>query len=656
MRTSPEEENPLLWSVPLKGGRLVQRMLVLESHGRWAIRLARLARPVRPLPRAARPPLALAVGRRIERGGWRGTSAPPVTMLSRSPREAGASGAHEGPLPGLRSIPGLRLLSVALAVLGSLALAAPAQACPVEPGVSVRGAFPDPLGQKADDVRKQIDDWIRRGRRAEEISGAVMDRVQTGVKEALRGTPGPSTFALGLRLTSLEDPRGRPGPFTKLSARGVRYLKKQLWGESSTPIELWMLTRVVAAAPDAKPRGGSFVPSRDERRVAIGLLLDAKVAALRTGLLTVARRKDDPLRAHCIGTLARWAEREGQDETVDSFLVELLGERFDPTTSPHPFNIMLERLRESDVPLAPGARERLAGRLAQMMLSNDWREVARAIRLSEGFPVDERVPMLLDALNVWHRRSESGREVTGLIRSQGDLVRALRDLSGRFHGPQPGPWIDWWILVRQGELPRPGTEEFEKDRKRRERLPRSTSSFFGVKPATDRVTFVIDFSGSMRTGFGTDGRTRYVEAVEQMMRFLQGSAPSTRFSIILFSNEPITTGDKLLPNDPRTLEKVRKELLAKSPEGGTHLRPAIERALFLDTEGVPDLEKLEADTIVVLCDGQTEEGSGWVERTLKRVLPHHPVVFHCIDLGGRGDGTLQRLSTESSGIYLRVGG
>ena len=77
---------------------------------------------------------------------------------------------------------------------------------------------------------------------------------------------------------------------------------------------------------------------------------------------------------------------------------------------------------------------------------------------------------------------------------------------------------------------------------------------------------------------------------------------------------------------------------------------------MMDDRGDPDMERLEADTIVVLCDGETERGPRWVQPTLERVLPHHPLVFHCVLLGGRGDGTLRALAEGSGGSYLRVGG
>ncbi len=95
-------------------------------------------------------------------------------------------------------------------------------------------------------------------------------------------------------------------------------------------------------------------------------------------------------------------------------------------------------------------------------------------------------------------------------------------------------------------------------------------------------------------------------------------------------------------------------------------RPAIELALGIGSDGLPaplgDDERdggangknAPADTIVILCDGATQEGSGWVHPFLDRVLPLYPVVFHTVHLGPTGDGALATLAKVSGGEFLRV--
>ena len=421
----------------------------------------------------------------------------------------------------------------------------------------------------------------------------------------------------------------------------------------------WALDRVIIGSRGkgaAKGTGMDFAPTVADRRVTLEILEDAGVKALRLPLLTVVRRSDDPLRSFALGTLARWASTFGPDPSVDLYLVRLADQAFDKSVSPHPLNILLDRLASSDAPLSEQARALLTERIARMLVKSDWREAARGLRLSVGLPVEERVPCLLDALQVWKRRAEGQKEYPSLVRIQNDLVRELRALSGQYHGARPGPWINWWVAVRKGELPMPGSKEFAEAMRERASQPRTTAGFFGLRPESMRVTFVIDASGSMGNGFSTDGTTRYVEAVEQMMRFLQGSPEGTKFNTILFSDLTLSSGADLQDVTPRLLESARAKLLAHTPAGGTNLRPAIEQALRLDASGLPDLEAIEADTIIVLCDGETAEGSRWVKPMLKRVLPAYPILFHCVHLGHKDDGALEQLAEISGGDFIRVGG
>ena len=101
---------------------------------------------------------------------------------------------------------------------------------------------------------------------------------------------------------------------------------------------------------------------------------------------------------------------------------------------------------------------------------------------------------------------------------------------------------------------------------------------------------------------------------------------------------------------------MRDSLLRREPHGGTFLRPAVELALRLDSNGDVDAERLQADTIIVLCDGETGEGKGWVGPLLERINGEARVVFHTVLIGHRGDGTLEELSERSGGDFLAIGG
>ncbi|MEL6429204.1 MAG: VWA domain-containing protein [Planctomycetota bacterium] len=552
-----------------------------------------------------------------------------------------------------RGVPRL-LACVAACLLGTLALAPAAHSRTA----ATQASF------EPDTIERRLLRWRREVERGTSPNQSYVVRLQRALATHVGSSPGDTAVWRALLVAATldgtsDEPFGsvrRPGnaTFESLAGWSREQLGALLTSEHASSMSTWALGRVVAAMPSGRRRD-SF-PTIVDRRAVLRALWQSGNERMRVPLLAVGRRGDDPLRPDALRVLAAWSMRHGADEAIDLFLVELLGRKFDRATRPHPYTVLLQRLGEGNTPLQPRARAKLSERVGLMLLANDWRDAARALRLSAGFPLEERVPILLDALNVWHARSQSGREVPGLVRVQGDIVRALRELSDQHHGPYPGPWIDWWVRVRQGESPMPGSPEFLAARARRAEQGGSVApGFFGIRPETDRFTFVLDLSGSMKQNYGTTERTRYLEAVDQLVRFLQAAPKGSEFNVVLFGTGAVALSDEPIPLDAESLADTRDELIRIQPLGATQLRPGIETALRLDDDGLPVLDGATPDTVIVLCDGATEEGPAWVGPMLERVLPIHPVQFHCVLLGHRGDGALRRLAESSGGKLVRVG-
>lgn len=94
--------------------------------------------------------------------------------------------------------------------------------------------------------------------------------------------------------------------------------------------------------------------------------------------------------------------------------------------------------------------------------------------------------------------------------------------------------------------------------------------------------------------------------------------------------------------------------MSKGARGGTVLSPAIHEALRLGPKGQVNLEELEIDTVIVLCDGETQDGPTWVTPLLEAIGEETAVRFHGVQIGGFGDGTLQQLADLTGGRFLRV--
>lgn len=286
------------------------------------------------------------------------------------------------------------------------------------------------------------------------------------------------------------------------------------------------------------------------------------------------------------------------------------------------------------------------------LAARNWREASLAATVSNALPPRLAAPLLITGLSVWIRR---GNETGGTVRIQHEIADRLKEISGRNLGLRPDRWRIWWKAVQSGDtqLAEAGAEL--------EQAQFTSAGFFGLDPKSDRVTFVLDRSGSMDTVLANASRksrsrapTRFEAAVEQLMGFIETLGEQGRFSVVLFSNNASVWRTKLQPATKGNIRSVKKWISTRGPDGGTMLRRGIFEALQVDKRGSVDLESLEADTIVVLCDGATTEGRGWVTPFLDRNNRQARLRFHCVQIGSGGDGTLEALAEETGGDFRRV--
>lgn len=381
----------------------------------------------------------------------------------------------------------------------------------------------------------------------------------------------------------------------------------------------------------------------ERRMAAIAVLAGRREASTLLPLLSCARESAPGLRQSALEALVGW-----EDESVHTLFLEELaralgGERDGMS--------WLAEAHFSAVVLPPASP--LAANLTELakrgLASSDWREVSRALTLTKGVDNDTILPFLIETLGRWKTKQEAGVQA---LRVEMEVLRTLEARSGRKLGTEPSTWSAWWRAVRTGKVRVPQTGAVRES---------TRASFFGLKPATDRVTFVIDRSGSMAAGMAVatgkrTSRTRWEESVEQLMGFVDAIGEKARFGVVIFHDFPEEWKPKLEPATPENKKDARAWLAANHPNGGTQLQGGVLRALHIGPDGMPDLALLEADTVIVLCDGETAEGPDWVEGFLRRANLRARVVFHCVQVGAEGDGTLQKLASGSGGDFVRVDG
>ncbi len=294
----------------------------------------------------------------------------------------------------------------------------------------------------------------------------------------------------------------------------------------------------------------------------------------------------------------------------------------------------------------PKPIERVQGYVAAALSSGDWRRASRGISIAHCLPHSAAFPSLIAGLETWIQLGED--ENRPVRRVQGEIEAELERRSGRHLGLHPERWQAHFEAYLRGAVTLVGADGSGGNITR--------AVFFGLRPVTDRVVFVLDRSGSMEADFGTEkGHSRLDEATDQMASFLEQLGERTRFNVVIFSDDSASWKSKLRPATTSNIKAARAWVHRNGPNGGTNLATGVREAMELNRKGELDLTALEADTVIVLCDGATAEGPSWVEPLLRRVNDEARLVFHSVQIGSGGDGTLQLLAEQTGGKFVRVG-
>ena len=449
-------------------------------------------------------------------------------------------------------------------------------------------------------------------------------------------------------LVSLCDLASAAGPGSEAAIAKGCYVA--LDRESSVRDAARRVLRIALDAPSGEGRGywlATHVLAGDKdqplpRRIAVAeSLIGRHWESTLLPLFTACSAPERGLREMSVSALCGW-----KSDAVDQYLARLtlraLREpEFLSTVA------LIGHFAARALPIDSPAVIELAGALAKSSVSLDWREAVRRIPLTRVLPNELAIPQLIEALSLWHQRGEAGassRRVEGVIATELELR------SHKHFGVFAERWAKWWQAERANSAAPGSSAGAGVDPEGETR-----AAFFGLHPFTDRVVFVIDRSGSMADAFSTAKSPKYTEALRELSMYLQQLGPRTHFNLILFSDEPKVWSPSLKPARPALIDAALQWARNLPPQGGTMLRPAITRALALDpTTGQPDLEKLEADTVIVLCDGATAEGAAWVAPLFRAVREATCVRFDCVQIGNGGNGTLEALAAESGGQFVRV--
>lgn len=173
------------------------------------------------------------------------------------------------------------------------------------------------------------------------------------------------------------------------------------------------------------------------------------------------------------------------------------------------------------------------------------------------------------------------------------IVERLQRLSGMKFRTDPRSWSRWLSGLPADWAPSAVALPAEE-------LGDRSQAIAGLTVLSDRVCFLVDFSGSLWQGKVGD-KTRKDVAVEVLEQALGALPPEARFNVIPYTNQPLPFADRLVEPNERNVARAIDFLRDCNASGKGNVYDAIQLALT----------DPEVDTIVVYTDGSPTGGHRW---------------------------------------------
>jgi hypothetical protein len=416
------------------------------------------------------------------------------------------------------------------------------------------------------------------------------------------------------------------------------------------------------------------------RRAVARMFLHNPPPAAKLSLSLAARDPDQRLALMSLEALVGW-----NDDLVHAVFVEeiarALGDSPPPTACAERLALAERHLSQVELPPNCNALRHLRELSSDCLLGKDPQRAALAATWTRGMSHEVALQTLAAALAAW--RDRSARDGAIVADPRATIAQEMEGRFGVSLGMDPEHWRRWWSDVRAGRAPPPP------DRNKR---GTAVGAFFGIKAKSKQVVFVLDRSGSMSSsylddaGLGTGGTPvppgrgtpsgtgagkgvvppsavqRWDEAKNQLYSFLAKSPPDMLFDVVLFHDGAEAFRGSMVPVNAHQIAELKAWLARHGPSGGTHLKAGVELALGEPISSATSGPRTQASTprairreFVLLCDGGTAEGPGWVADFVRDVAKPRGLVLHAVQVGGDSDGALEGLAKLSGGDFVMVG-
>ncbi len=252
------------------------------------------------------------------------------------------------------------------------------------------------------------------------------------------------------------------------------------------------------------------------------------------------------------------------------------------------------------------------------------------------------------------------------------LHRLLEGLTGQsvVHG-SIAPWKEFWAKegagfkvqpkLAAGEAP-PLADKYEK--------------FFKIDVESDRVLFVLDFSGSMAEPITLQARTTAAPAgqtttkaalvVSELEKLIMSLPDGTLINLVVFSDEVrVWRQEGNRPALVKLDDGSRDDLVANflrnlRPSGATNIYGALDKALEFSGRGIHDKYYDTAfDTLYVITDGAPTAGpitdKDEIRRRVRETNRLRRIAINCITFGDKNDTDFLRpMAEENGGRHVHI--
>ncbi|MBL8755976.1 MAG: HEAT repeat domain-containing protein [Planctomycetes bacterium] len=234
------------------------------------------------------------------------------------------------------------------------------------------------------------------------------------------------------------------------------------------------------------------------------------------------------------------------------------------------------------------------------------------------------------------------------------------------------PWKAFWTKEGPGFVVRPASEAGKKQSPGSEKY----GKFFDLEIESDRVLFVLDFSGSMaeevtlkaRTTVAGPGTktTKAALIVAEMKKMVMSLPDGALVNFVVFGDTARAwRQDGGRPALVKLDDSARDDLLGTfldslRPNGPTNLYDALDLALAFGGRGLHDkYYGAGFDTLYVITDGAPSAGSvtdkDEIRRRVRETNGLRRIAIHCITFGDKNDTDfLAAMAAENGGRHIHV--